>query len=159
MFEDLRSPAAKAKQAKRYAEFQKEMAASKKTRQDAIAQFYSAGFAWADIESCPFMAYENAGYQLSGCIFVTDMKSIALATVHKRFGTPIRMTKEPVMAMTDQGVQWIGGEYEAVDAPKWWFEWELTDVFGCMNYAGGEETGKDEVGFIATHWAPMPVLS
>jgi hypothetical protein len=56
------------------------------------------------------------------------------------------------MAMTDHGIQWVGGEIAEIEAPDWWFAWELTDHLGSENYAGGEPIGKDEVRFVATHW-------
>jgi hypothetical protein len=51
----------------------------------------------------------------------------------------------------------VGGEEDPrEDLPKWWWKWELTDEFGYMTYAGGEETGKEEIGFVPTLWTFLP---
>ena len=77
--------------------------------------------------------------------------------MHERFGRPVRMVKEPEYVWTDDGFGLAGGEFEEIDAPDWWFKWELTDEDSAMNYMSGDEVGKDEVGFIATQWLLLPL--
>ena len=69
----------------------------------------------------------------------------------------MRVVEKGEMVRVDHGFVIEGAEYAEFDHPDWWFEWELTDEFGIMTYAGGEETGKEEIDFVPTHWMPMPV--
>lgn len=154
MYLDLRSPAAKAK-------WEREQKA-RRAKEEKLSKQLSAQLAestdWTPIEGCPFKAL-NSEYGIDGIIWVSNGKDVALATVRKRFGRPMRVVKQPEMAITDNGMGWVGGEYAEIEAPGWWFEWELTDQFGNETYAGGEPTGKKEVGFVATHWMaakPLP---
>ena len=150
MMEDLRSPKEKARAAREYKAWGASLSHNKKRRSALRNRIWAGGAPWQPIEACPFTEWE---YEQ---IFVTDGKVVALANVTRRFGRPMRCVKKPTMAMTDAGMAWIGGKWEEYDAPDWWFEWELEDVNGHENYAGGEPTGRDEVPFIATHWMPWP---
>jgi hypothetical protein len=150
MMEDLRSPKVKARAERDYRRWSVGLRTAEKRRKALAAKVWAKGAPWQPIESCPFKDFEYKP------ILVTDGKSVALAKPHKRFGTPMRWEKPPTLAMTDHGMSYVGGKLAKIKAPKWWFQWELTDEFGTMNYAGGEETGKNEVGFIATHWMPFP---
>lgn len=115
-----------------------------------------AGKTWMKIDTCPFAALDQH-YGLEGTILVSDGKGIALVTVKRRFGTPVFYKKQPEMIYRDGCPCLVGGEEDPRDdLPKWWWKWELTDVFGNMTYASGHETGKEEVGFVATHWTFLP---
>jgi hypothetical protein len=89
---------------------------------------------------------------MDGAIWVTDGKEIALATVMWRFGRPVRVVKRPEMAMTDHGIAYVGGEYAEIEAPEWWFKWELKDQFETTMRYG--DTVHCEVEFIPTHCMP-----
>ncbi len=108
---------------------------------------------WLPMDSCPFGALDDE-YGFAGAILVTDGAKRALATVNKRFGTPVFYKTEPEYVMRDGMMCGIGGEEDPRDdLPKWWWTWEIVDEFGSMTYAGGEETGKDEVDFVPTLWS------
>ena len=114
---------------------------------------------WRPIETCPFEALDHE-YGVDGAIWVTDGDSVALATVTRRFGRPVRIVTEPEMVITDSGVGYVGGRMEEIEAPEWWFAWELQDRFDATIEYG--ETVNCEVNFIATHWMlarPMPPVS
>ena len=148
MVVDMRTPKAKAKSKADYEKWSKELHLGEK-RRTTLAKKIWGRLPWQPIVKCPFEDYEHKR------IFVTDGKIRCLAIVKKRFGTPMRCIKEPVMAFTDDGPRFVGGKYAKIKAPAWWFKWEFEDEDGLMNYAGGHEVGKEEVGFIATHWLPM----
>ena len=116
---------------------------------------------WQPISKCPFDALDHE-YGFDGSILVTDSDQIALATVKRRFGKPMYWTgdKPPEMVYRDGGMAYEGeGTWKKPDNPKWWFKWELTDVYGIMTYASGHETGKEEIPFVATHWFPLVAIS
>lgn len=120
------------------------------------AAWRANGSGWMPMGQCPFAALDNR-YGFDGAVLVTDGKDTALATVKKRFGRPIFYKVQPEMVWRDGTPTLVGGEEDPrTDLPKWWWQWELTDEFGSMNYAGGEETGKDEVAFVPTHWTFLP---
>ena len=146
---DIRSPAAIRRAEQKMVKEAKGRTLLEQRRMDRAHTFWGK-LRWQKIASCPFKEYE---YEQ---IFVTDGKRVCIAKVSKRFGTPMRVVEEPEMVLTDKGMAWQGGKYEEIKAPKWWFQWELEDVNGSMTYAGGHETGREEVPFIATHWMPMP---
>lgn len=148
MFKDLRSPSVKAASLARLEQMGKELRTKKKER-IALAQQTWGKLPWKRITECPFENYEHEN------IFVTDGKTVCLASPKKRFGTPMRVIEEPTMTMTDSGFGWTGGKYAKIKAPKWWFKWELTNELEDEEYAGGDPIGKPEIPFIATHWLPM----
>ena len=98
------------------------------------------GGAWSSMDTCPFLAL----YELVITIIVSDGKRVAIAEVSRRLGRPIFYKIEP------------GEEDPRDDLPAWWWEWELTDIQGPMQYASGEEIGRAEVPLIATHWRFVP---
>ena len=155
MFKDLRSPEAKRQAEIEWEERRRENDRLEQELADLIKSIWPDA-PWQPIDTCPFEMLSKT-YGMEGTIFLSDGQEIAMATVSRRFGRPLRVVKPPEYVMTDDGPAWIGGEYEEIDAPDWWFEWELTDVNGNMNYAGGEEIGKDEVEFIPTMWLPLPL--
>jgi hypothetical protein len=107
--------------------------------------------AWFPIKTCPFAAYE-AAYGVEGTILVADDEKIALVDVRQRFGRPMRWVKPPEMVLTDDGPAWMGGEIAEIEAPDWWFKWELIDLHGHDN----ESYGKPEIDFIPSRWSPLP---
>lgn len=111
---------------------------------------------WLSIETCPFAAYEDL-YGLGGTIFVKAGDEVAMVTIHRRYGRPLKVISPGEIVLTDHGVSIEGAEYAEFDHPDWWFAWEMTDVHGGMTYAGGEETGREEVRFVPTHWLPFPL--
>jgi hypothetical protein len=114
---------------------------------------------WQPIETCPFEAYDEM-YGLEGCILVKAGKKCARVSVTRRFGTPLVWTgKTPPETVMRDGRMVIEGDgkYVKPKRPAWWFQWELTDEDGIMTYAGGAETGKEEIDFLPTHWLPLPV--
>jgi hypothetical protein len=146
---DLRTEKAKKESKVSYDKWSKELRESEKRRINLAKKIWGK-LPWQPITNCPFEDYKYKK------IFVTDGKTVSLGKVNQRFGTPIRCIKEPVMAMTDNGMQLVGGKYAKIKAPEWWFKWEIENVEGMETYAGGHETGKEEVAFIATHWLPLP---
>ena len=158
-FKDLRSPEAKAAdEARRLAENKKlDRLASKLTR--ARNAMWCDHNLWSPIEGCPFDALAQTYGGYGGRIIVTDGTNTAIATVSKRFGRPLCVINQPQMAITDDGVAYVGGEYAEIEAPKWWFKWQLTDDDGGENYAGGEPIGRDDVDFIPTHFMLLPPAS
>lgn len=138
----------------RRAERERESKAATRARAAAVKRSWPGGL-WQEMAACPFKAFDDA-YDVSGALWVTDGKSRALVTVKRRFGTPIRWKVPPTMVYSSKGLRLEGGVEEKIDAPDWWFEWELTDEFGHMTYAGGEETGKEEIDFLPTHFLPPP---
>lgn len=147
-YEDRRTPEERAKQEKQFAQWRADRERCEAQLAEARANTWTDP-PWRPIEDCPFELLRDS-YGLQGSIFVTDGQSVALATVTERFGTPVHVTTQRFV-LTDRGYE-LECETEEIDAPDWWFKWELTDEFGDMTYAGGEETGKEEVGFIPTHW-------
>lgn len=124
----------------------------------ALEKWRSLGRQWMLMSECPFFAL-NDRYGIEGAILVSDETKIALASVRKRFGRPVFYKKHPEQILRDGVLCLIGGEEDPRhDLPEWWWKWELIDEFGDMTYAGGEETGKEEVGFIATIWTFLPEL-
>ena len=136
----------------------KERAKLEATAKAARDKCWAGGVPWQPIEGCPFEAYRNE-FGVEGRILVTDGESVSCASIRKRFGRP-RFWEgkgEPEEVWRDGNLYIEGdGEFKEPDWPEWMFEWEFTDDDGLMNYAGGHETGKDEVGFVPTHWLPMP---
>lgn len=118
-------------------------------------QLWSAGIPWQPMSSCPFRELEDAWGEPT-TLLVTDGESIAIAKVSRRCGRPVRCVEEPRMVLTDEGLSYRGGRYEEIDAPEWWFEWELEDLLERDVYLCGEPSGKPEVDFIATHWLLLP---
>lgn len=119
-------------------------------RKRALARFKKAqekfNLVWSSMEKLPFAAFEYK------TLLVTDGESVAVVTIHKRFGRPIKVTKPAELAITDSGLAWVGGEYEEYDHPDWWFEWEFKDQ---LSYES-EMYGKDQIAFVPTHWMPLP---
>lgn len=152
---DLRSAETKAKTewelAQRAADLRRKAAALSALR----ARVWRDGAPWQDIADCPFEALA-AQHGYASCVLVTDGDAVAIASVRGRFGRPVRVIQDAEMAITDHGVRWVGGQFEEIDAPDWWFRWELVDVNGDMGYAGGEPAGRDEVEFLPTKWLPPP---
>lgn len=149
---DLRTadgiPAAK----RRNDEWTKERNAHKRVIRGA---FERAGEAWQPIETCPFQALAIVGHGLDCYVWVSDGKDVALASVKKRFGRPVRVVTPPRLSLTDNGLAWVGGEYAEIPAPDWWFQWELQNRL--ERYTERGEEFQSDVDFIATHWKPaMP---
>lgn len=134
----------------------RETRAAEKVWQKVRADWALAGCTWMPMENCPFGALDNR-YGFAGAILVTDGTARALVTVKRRFGTPMFWKKQPEMIYRDGMMCLEGGEVDPRDdLPKWWWKWNLTDEFGSMTYAGGEETGKEEVDFVPTIWTFLP---
>lgn len=152
------SPEYEAEMDRRLKAMAREDAANKAAMATAKERWRKAGRKWLPMAECPFRALD-AHYGLEGSILVSDGEVVALATVTARFGTPLVWTgKEPPETVyRDGGFAIVGdGKYEKPKAPAWWFKWELTDVFGRENYAGGEPVGKDGVSFMPTKWTFLP---
>lgn len=146
------SPGYEAKMKRKQAEWEREAKKRKATIEKARADWRSSGGKWLPMDDCPFAALEEE-YGLDGTILVANGKERALATVGKRFGRPIFWITPPEYVIRDGMPCLVGGEEDPrPDLPKWYWEWELTDINGMMTYAGGEETGREEVGFLPTHW-------
>ena len=134
----------------------REKIAADKLWENTKAAWHKAGSTWMPMEFCPFEALDKR-YDLDGCVLVSDGKITSLANIKKRFGTPLFWKKAPELVMRDGMMCWIGGEEDKrPDLPPWWWKWELTDEFGSMTYAGGEETGKEAIDFLPTHWTFLP---
>ena len=153
------SPEYKAEMEKRHKEYEREERRLKCQLAKALA-LISGDIPWQPIEKCPFAALAEE-YGFDGTILVTDGKGIALATIQGRFGRPQYWTGDepPEQVWRDGYMSFEGnGEWKEPDNPEWWFKWEFTDKDGDMTYAGGEETGKEEIPFVATHWFPLRVI-
>jgi len=147
-YEDLRSPEVKAQQE---AESAKRERKRKRLAAKMKATNYLFAGKWHLIETMPFEAYAES-YGDGSTVLVSDGESVCVASVGKRIGRPVKMVKQPVHTMTDEGFMMVGGEFEEYDAPAWWFKWEFTDELSRNH----DLYGKSEVGFIATHWQPFP---
>jgi hypothetical protein len=100
---------------------------------------------WRLIETCPFESLKDRE------IFVKNDKYEALVTFKVRVGRPVRMIEPAGMVETERGREWREAQIEEIEAPDWWFKWELEDVNGAPTYAyAGAQ--REEVCFIATHW-------
>lgn len=144
---DLRTEAQKAEAARIVAESDARRASAQKVVSEARGRVT----AWEPIEQMPFDAYSEA-YGVSGVVILTDGRDMAVATVSKRFGRPVAVVNRGEMAITDQGVAWVGAEYAELDRPQWWFDWEFTDTLSHES----DMWGKDEIDFVPTHWMPLP---
>lgn len=138
------------------AEREREEAERGRVLREVKDQWRARGRPWLPMRKCPFAALDDE-YGLDGTILVSDGKSRAIVTVSERFGTPIFWKEPPQQVIRDGIFYLIGGEKDPrPDLPEWWWEWELTDEHGTMTYAGGEETGKEEVDFVPTIWTFLP---
>lgn len=146
-FIDQRTPEAKAREERRRAKEAKAAAKAKKAFQEAIAAAQGKG--WLPIETCPFAGYGRE-WGIEGTLLVTDGETRALVSIQKRLGRPVRTVEAPTMAITDHGIMMVGGKYEEIDAPPWWFQWEMIDQLSPES-----DYGKDEIDFIATQWMPL----
>lgn len=152
MIVDRRTPEGKARMEREAREREAERSRRGEVR-DAARKCWTEAAPWQPIESCPFEAYDCAS-GADATFYVTDGKSLALVSVKRRFGRPVRCIREPGMILTDDGVRWEGGEYVEYDRPAWWFRWELEDVLSPED----ERFGKDEIDFVPTLWLPPPSL-
>jgi len=135
---------------------ERESARGKRQYDKARKAWEAAGRGWLPMKSMPFKAFDDmCGFD--GAVLVSDGTARALATVKARFGRPMFWKTQPEMVYRDGMMHWVGGvEDPRDDLPAWWWEWELTDQFGSMTYAGGEETGKEEIDFVPTIWTFLP---
>lgn len=135
---------------------ERERLSAEKAWSDARKEWLEAGSTWMPMECCPFSALSEQ-YGVDGTILVSDGLARALVTVSKRFGRPMFFKTQPEQIFRDGMMHLVGGEVDPrEDLPSWWWEWELTDEHGLMTYAGGEETGKEEVDFVPTAWTFLP---
>jgi hypothetical protein len=79
-------------------EAQAREAERKRLRRQLEAQL-AVGADWQPIEACPFAALDQE-YGIDGLIWVSDGKEVALATVQKRFGRPLRFVTQPEMVVS-----------------------------------------------------------
>ena len=123
----------------------------------ALAAWRAADRGWLPMAACPFIGLDRL-YGFDGAILVADDDGKrALVTIRKRFGRPVFFKTQPEMVFRDGMMCFEGGEIDPrPDLPAWWWEWELTDEFGEMTYAGGEPTGKESVDFVPTRWTFLP---
>jgi hypothetical protein len=148
MMQDLRSPEAKARAEREYAERR----AKERKLEEVVAEDRAKGGSWRPIESMPFKAYAE-GYSRDATVLVTDGKEVAVATVSDRVGRPVKQIEPPTYTLTDDGPILMGGKYEEYDRPQWWFDWEFTDELS----SDSEMWGKDEIDFVPTHYMPLPL--
>lgn len=155
------SPEYEAEMNTRLDEMRKRREANERIIEGCRSHCWAGGVPWQPIESCPFAALADT-YGYEGVVLFTDGENIARASVRERFGRPLIWSGEghPEYVMRD-GMMVLDGDGEFVepDRPEWWFEWELTDEDGFMTYAGGEETGKEEIDFVPTRWLLLPLPS
>lgn len=138
----------------RRAEVEARLEAEQQKRREAeatVAHVRATVKDWQPIETMPFAAFAEH-YGEEATVLVSDGVSVAVASVNERLGRPVKCVKRGEMALTDHGIAYVGSEYEEFDHPQWWFDWEFTDELSTDH----EMWGKSEVGFVATHWMPLP---